>query len=460
MAALGAGLVGLAAHAAPGAAEPWRIETGADAGEPLGRHEAAGVAVDGRMYLLGGRRGQGIDVHDPVARTWTALDPMPLPLHHFQPVVLGTEIWIVGAFTGDYPRETAVAEIHAYDTLSRTWRIAGEVPETRRRGSAAAVLHEDGLVYVLGGNARGHDGGAVPWFDRFDPVSGVWEALPDAPHARDHFGAAILGDVLVAAGGRATALPDPFANTVGPTDAYRFADGAWTARSAIPTPRAGAFTAGHGSELIVAGGEVSDRDEALATVEAFDARTNRWRALRPLNVGRHGGGAAVLGDRLHVVAGSDVRGGGDTSVHESLGLETGGPGHRIDTDGDGLSDEAEAELGTDPAVSDTDGDGLDDGRETSGGSDPLRSDTDADGVDDAHEVATRTGRSGGGGAAGALALTLGALVLAGRPRRALALRWAVRQAGPSVERARPYHRARLIASRRSPPTCLGKLDRE
>jgi len=42
-----------------------------------------------------------------------------------------------------------------------------------------------------------------------------------------------------------------------------------------------------------------------------------------------------------------------------------------DTDGDGLSDGEEADLGTDAGTQDTDGDGLYDGDEVLGGTDPL-----------------------------------------------------------------------------------------
>jgi hypothetical protein len=58
-----------------------------------------------------------------------------------------------------------------------------------------------------------------------------------------------------------------------------------------------------------------------------------------------------------------------------------------DTDGDGLSDHDEIELGTDPGLADTDGDGLDDGEEVNThGTDPLDSDTDGDGYLDGDEV--------------------------------------------------------------------------
>ena len=54
----------------------------------------------------------------------------------------------------------------------------------------------------------------------------------------------------------------------------------------------------------------------------------------------------------------------------------------IDTDGDGLSDEEEGELGTDPNDPDTDGDGISDYDEVLWGINPLSPDTDGDGLND------------------------------------------------------------------------------
>lgn len=59
----------------------------------------------------------------------------------------------------------------------------------------------------------------------------------------------------------------------------------------------------------------------------------------------------------------------------------------VDTDGDGLSDQQESNLGTNPNLADTDGDGLGDAEEVAvTGTNPLLADTDADGMLDAFEV--------------------------------------------------------------------------
>lgn len=64
-------------------------------------------------------------------------------------------------------------------------------------------------------------------------------------------------------------------------------------------------------------------------------------------------------------------------------------GGEMDSDGDGLLDSEEAQIGTDPFNPDTDGDGLSDGEEVRNyKTDPLNPDTDWDGLKDGAEVLT------------------------------------------------------------------------
>jgi len=62
----------------------------------------------------------------------------------------------------------------------------------------------------------------------------------------------------------------------------------------------------------------------------------------------------------------------------------------VDTDGDGLSDTQESQIGTNPNIADSDGDTLNDGAEVQAGTDPLNVDTDGDGVNDNVEIAAGT----------------------------------------------------------------------
>lgn len=81
-------------------------------------------------------------------------------------------------------------------------------------------------------------------------------------------------------------------------------------------------------------------------------------------------------------SGGDAADGGPTA---DGGIDAGEP-PGPDADGDGLSDEDEAEHGTDPNNPDSDDDGINDGDEVDGGSDPNNPDSDGDGVYDGDEV--------------------------------------------------------------------------
>jgi hypothetical protein len=61
-----------------------------------------------------------------------------------------------------------------------------------------------------------------------------------------------------------------------------------------------------------------------------------------------------------------------------------------DHDGDGLTNDEEAEIGSDPDDPDTDGDGLIDGEEVFLGTDPTNADTDGDGATDLEEEQAAT----------------------------------------------------------------------
>ena len=104
---------------------------------------------------------------------------------------------------------------------------------------------------------------------------------------------------------------------------------------------------------------------------------------------------AVRGDIRAVLAGSDselnviytVSGNWRWGTHVPSAYTV--SGGEIDSDGDGLTDDYELQIGTDPFNPDTDGDGLSDGEEVLRyKTDPLNPDSDYDGLKDGAEVFT------------------------------------------------------------------------
>lgn len=199
-----------------------------------------------------------------------------------------------------------------YDPATDRWQVGAEIPADRRRGSAGTVAH-DGVLYLVGGNTRGHNSGYVPWLDAFDTRTQRWTRLPDAPHARDHFHAVVLDGKLYAGGGRRSShdTGDTLSQTIPQLDVYDLRQATWSVADAtLPTPRAGAAAIAHHGRVMLLGGESTAQVAGHAEVESYDPATARWVTGPALPRGRHGTQAAQVGGDLYIAAGSGNRGGG------------------------------------------------------------------------------------------------------------------------------------------------------
>lgn len=273
------------------------------------------VAHGGKGYLLGGRGVKPVEEFDPDTNTWRALRPTPLEMHHFQPVSHGDRIYVMTAMSGAYPQEVPLKTIYTYDPAQDAWEKGTAIPAERRRGGAGTVVHA-GKIYIVAGIIDGHTSGTVAWFDEFDPATGSWRVLPDAPHARDHFSAVVWEGRLYCVGGRDTSYHEPdnftafFAKVVREVDVYDFAAGAWTTLDEpLPLGTAAGGLAALDGYIYYAGGETAQR-EAHSETYRLDPRTGVWQLEGSLQRGRHGGGAAVLDGRIYFAVGSGNRGGG------------------------------------------------------------------------------------------------------------------------------------------------------
>ncbi len=299
----------------------WQNVTTSNGSKPQARHEAAAVAFQNQLYLLGGRGTRQVNRYNPANNRWENLGTPGLELSHFQPVVYGNKIYILGSLDCCFPSESVIAAIQIFDPATKQWSQGASLPANRLRGSAGTVVYNN-KIYMIGGSTNGHDGGMVKWFDEYNPATNTWKTLADAPNARDHFSAAMVGNKLVAAGGRRTDHPATFANLVTAVDIYNFGTGRWESGARIPTQRAGAMTVSYGDEVILIGGESDSGVPALRTVEAYNVKTDSWRALKSLKTARHSGGAAIVGGAIHVVSGNTTTGGGnETQSHEKLDLD-------------------------------------------------------------------------------------------------------------------------------------------
>ncbi len=277
------------------------------------RHECGAVALNGTLYLLGGRGVKPVEAYDPLSKMWQKMVETPIEMHHFQAIAFDNEIYVMGAFTGGYPHETPIPNIWIFNPSKNEWRKGGDLPTERQRGGAGAFVYNK-KIYLVNGITDGHWDGHVNWFDVFDPLSKKWEKMPNSPHARDHFHAAMVGDKLYIAGGRRSSAKtnQVLHLTVAEVDVFDFKTQTWTTLAAdknIPTQRAGCTAIALGQRILIVGGESIAQTLAHNQCEAFDIVTQKWENLPNLNTGRHGTQAVMLNNKIYIAAGCGERGG-------------------------------------------------------------------------------------------------------------------------------------------------------
>lgn len=288
----------------------WATVTSKDGSKPIARHEAAFVRIKNKFYLLGGRGIRPVSIFDTATQSWSEGSKPPLEMHHFQPVVYKDKVYILGAMTGGYPGEVPVPYIYIYDPSTDAWSKGDKIPEDRLRGSTGNVLYND-KIFIACGIKDGHRSDHKKWLDSYDPQTGKWEILPNAPRARDHFQAEVINNKIYVLAGRRSMAPDEtFKHTLAEIDVFDLAKKKWeTLPTVLPTHRAGNMVVANGNELWVIGGESEGSSVAHNEVEALNVNSNSWRTLPPLVRGRHGSGIIKFDEALYVASGSGNKGG-------------------------------------------------------------------------------------------------------------------------------------------------------
>jgi N-acetylneuraminic acid mutarotase len=294
--------------------------------EPAKREDCSFVETDGKFYLIGGRGIMPIEVFDPTTNKWEKKKNTPFEMHHFQAITFNHEIYVVGGMSGKFPHEKPFENIYIYNPAKDEWRKGVEIPANRRRGSGGAIVYKN-AIYFICGIQDGHYQGTVNWLDVFDPSTGKWQTLPDAPHARDHFQAVVIGDKMYVAGGRKTSYKtNQIADlTVAEVDVYDLKKQQWKTlppSENLPTERAGATAIAYKNNLAVIGGESIKQPMSHKEAEVLDTKKGAWYSLPPLVVGRHDTQAVYYKNTIYIVAGSANRGGGpDQSSIETIKLK-------------------------------------------------------------------------------------------------------------------------------------------
>ena len=197
----------------------WEYDPTADAWKALAplptKRGAANAAVVGnKIYVIGGAvaAGNATDVHparphksagtveeyDPASNTWRERTPMPLPRNHATAAAVNGKIYVVGGRVGGAfitSGSSNVDVVEEYDPATDAWGPPRAKMPSARSAIASGVF--GGRIYVTGG--EGQDAQRMWTFralEGYDPATNTWSTLPSLPVARHGLAGAVIGNRL------------------------------------------------------------------------------------------------------------------------------------------------------------------------------------------------------------------------------------------------------------------------
>ncbi|AEG91534.1 ring canal Kelch protein-like protein [Ramlibacter tataouinensis TTB310] len=235
---------------------------------PQARHHIALAAAGGLLYGIGGFSGgfpnwqaqPEVFVYDPAADRWRTGVPMAQPRAEGVTAAVDGKVYVFGgrvrasrdaSHFNDHA-DTNLAEM--FDTATGRWSRLPDAP-TARNSAAGAVI--GGKIYVVGGRQalKQPDGSLrqvnVPTLEVFDPAIRRWETRAPMPQAQGGLAAAAQGGRLFAFGGEQWV---PEQKVFSESWVYDPQADRWSAAPPLPTARHGLGAAAIGNRIHVFGG--------------------------------------------------------------------------------------------------------------------------------------------------------------------------------------------------------------
>jgi N-acetylneuraminic acid mutarotase len=156
---------------------------------PVPTRAAAGAALDGRLYVVGGTTAAGNTSatweYEP-ARGWRARAPLPGPRFNHSAVVLDGRLYVAGGFHRGQERR----EVFAFHPERNRWTVVARLPQPTH---AFGLVAFGGELWFIGGR-RGESVLREVWI--LDPERARWRRGPTLPRPMELLGAAVAGDEI------------------------------------------------------------------------------------------------------------------------------------------------------------------------------------------------------------------------------------------------------------------------
>src|SRR4029434_458238 len=137
------------------------------------------------------------EVYDPATNKWETRQPMSVPRNHAFAGAVNGKIYVIGGRTGHGFILTATNTdvVEEYNPVSDAWSVPRERMPTARSGGVSGT---DGRrIYVAGGEVTTQQlVGAFRAIEAYDPLTNSWSTLPPMPMPRHGAAGAVIGNQL------------------------------------------------------------------------------------------------------------------------------------------------------------------------------------------------------------------------------------------------------------------------
>jgi hypothetical protein len=221
---------------------------------------------------------------------WRYAPPMLHRRSYTASAEVGGRVYVAAGMVGNSGRPLNLFEV--FDPVEREWSDLPLVPE---KFSAAAGAALGSTMYVIGGNGdrknKAVDGRQV---FAYDIQTRHWTRKASLPRVRTNLAAVALGSEIYALGGL-----DPFYATKG-VFVYNPATNRWRSGTPLPEKLHALTAVAFRGEIWVIGGQDA-AGKATNRVWIYNPGSRRWRAGPRMPRRMETAGAAVMGDKIHVV---------------------------------------------------------------------------------------------------------------------------------------------------------------
>lgn len=177
---------------------------------PQARGAGALVRVGRKLHFFGGLdhnyndRGEHwtLDLRRPTL--WRAEPPMPNPRNHLGYALMGTKIYAIGGRQRLDDERGNVADVHAFDVVTRQWSQVASLPQPRSHTHNSTIVIAGKRLVTVGGSGNAHQ--SLTDLLEYDPAADKWFSIGQMPGARSAAVAKMLGDHIIITGGTTTEI--------------------------------------------------------------------------------------------------------------------------------------------------------------------------------------------------------------------------------------------------------------